>query len=54
MPRSYTQNELRDMATEALNARQYQDPRWMMLSVVLCEMFQLSEAELVSRLEQLL
>ena len=50
----YTQNELRDMATEALNARTYQDPRWMMLCVVLCEMFQISESELVSRLEQLL
>lgn len=50
----YTHNELRDMATEALNARKYQDPRWMMLCVVLCEMFQISEAELVSRLEQLL
>lgn len=49
-----TQNELRDMATEALNARQYQDPRWMMLCVVICGMFQINEAELVSRLEQLL
>lgn len=50
----YTQNELRDMATEALNARQYQDPRWMMLCGMLCGMLQISEAELVSRLEQLL
>lgn len=49
----YTQNELRDMATEVLNARKYQDSRWMMLCVVLCGMFQISEAELVSRLEQL-
>ena len=50
----YTQNELRDMATEALIARQYQDPHWMMLCVVMCGMFQISEAELVYRLEQLL
>lgn len=48
----YTDTELATMAKTALLARQQNDMRWLMLAGVLTTMFNISEAELIAKLEE--
>lgn len=48
----YTDAELSAMARTALIARSQNDLRWQMLSIVLCQGFNMTESELVEKLEQ--
>lgn len=48
----YTDAELSAMARTALIARSQNDLRWQMLAIVLCQGFNMTESELVEKLEQ--
>ena len=48
----YNPEELIGMANTALAAREQGDMRWLMLAGVICGMFNITERELVSRLEE--